>query len=291
MTTPPARAAFFFVRVAGTWKPQPAAVSASGVRRRVHDAPICAHGFLDPGVQRFADQCMADRDFPHLRDGKQERSQIGLTQIMAGIDCKPRSLCIASGGGRGGECSTGSACGEGFGIGAGVQLDPVCAAGRGTRDLGVADIDEHTDAAALCLERRDQRAQGIAIANEIEAVVGGQLAVAVRYQGDLGRACRLAQGQQAGIAGTRRSKRIAFDVELAAAILFDQRRNRRDIAGADVAFVGARMNSDTRCTGIENDARAGDEIGQTVIAAVSEQGDAIDIGREMSHGRTQDANG
>ena len=79
--------------------------------------------------------------------------------------------------------------------------------------------------------------------------------------------------------------RIALDVELTVGVLAHQRGDWLHVTGADVPLVRARMHGDAISTGVEHDARAGDQIRQAVVAAVAQQRDAIDVGREMSHGR------
>jgi len=81
-------------------------------------------------------------------------------------------------------------------------------------------------------------------------VVGGQLAIAIGYQGDLRRPDRLAQCQQARITGAWRCKRVAFDVEFHPA-RSAQRTQRVHVVAADVARVGARMHGEAVGAGIE----------------------------------------
>lgn len=164
-------------------------------------------------------------------------------------------------------------------VGFGIQLDAVSArlsCGTHARQIG---INKHADPRAKRLQPSDQRLYRSHFGPRREAAIGSWHIERVGNQRDL---LRL-QVTEALYNLHQVVVRIAFDIELAICVLSDQCRNWRNVAATNVALIGARMNSNARSTCIENNAGAGNKIRQAVVAAVTKQGDTVDIGREVSH--------
>ena len=138
---------------------------------RGKDPQVTADAGIQAAVQRFVDQGMTDRDFQDPGHLRQERGQVDLAQVVAGVDAEPDGLCPPRAVGTCGECGAGIARGIRLRERAGVQLDPVGSEHRGLFDRRVAGIDEQADPAAEHLQRRDVRTQAGAIADEVEALV------------------------------------------------------------------------------------------------------------------------
>ena len=85
--------------------------------------------------------------------------------------------------------------------------------------------------------------------------------------------------------------RIAFDIEFAICIACHQRSKGANIIKPNMSLIRSRVNRDARRPSVENGLGGAQQVRQPVIAAVSEQGDSIDVGRKMSHGRRPFANG
>ena len=122
----------------------------------------------------------------------------------------------------------------------------------------------------------------VGVAGEIEAVVGGQLAVAVGHERRLRRPHLLAQRQEARIAGARRRERIAFEVELDAAGA-GERRQRVDVVGADVARIGTRVHGDAVRAGVEAGLRGPHHVGLAAAAGIAQHRDLVDVDAEDGH--------
>lgn len=225
---------------------------------------------------------MPDRDLQHLRHVRQEVTQVVLRQVMAGIHAKPHGLRATRGRGEQRQHRCGVACGVRFGIGSGVQLDAIGA------DLGrlfqqrVAGIDEQADPAAHRLQLGHQRTQALAVALEVETVVGGDLAIAVRHQGGLRRTRLRAQRQQPRVAVAWRCEGIAFDVEFDASDA-GQRGQRQHVLGGDVASIRSRMHGDAMRSGIQAGLGGTHHIGFGTTARVAQDGDLVDVDTELGH--------
>ena len=141
------------------------------------------------------------------------------------------------------------AVGQGGGIGAGarlrvgtgVDLDALGAKRRDLRTPSGAGVDKQADTGAGRAQAGNDWPQPIGITGDIEAMVGGDLAIAIRDQRDLGRARAFHDLQQARVALiVGPGERVALDVELD----LEQRRKRGDIGWADMTQVRARMHGD-----------------------------------------------
>ena len=91
------------------------------------DSQVAAHGGVEAGIQRFADQGVADRHFLHPGDCGQERTEVGLRQVVASVGAQPGRLRAPGGVGTSGQGRAGIAGGESLGVGPGIDLDPVSA--------------------------------------------------------------------------------------------------------------------------------------------------------------------
>lgn len=60
--------------------------------RRIDDAAVGADGGIQSRVQGFADQRVADGNLQHAGHGSEEFGQIGLAQVMPGIDAQAGCL-------------------------------------------------------------------------------------------------------------------------------------------------------------------------------------------------------
>ena len=101
-----------------------------------------------PCIQRFADQGMADGDFKHIGDGFKEFEQIGLAQVVAGIDSHAQSLRLARGVDAIAQRGGGIAAGVCFCLRAGVDFNPVRTNLPGQLQPAAAGIHEQAHAAA-----------------------------------------------------------------------------------------------------------------------------------------------
>ncbi|KAG1084326.1 hypothetical protein G6F40_014521 [Rhizopus arrhizus] len=148
---------------------------------------VPAHGGIQAVIQRFADQRVADRHLQHIRHVGQEVAQVVLRQIVASVDAQADGLRSTCGSGEQRQHRLGGAGGVCLSVGAGVQLDAVCADFSCLLQQWVAGVDEQADPATPCIQFGDQRAQALAVPLEVEAMVGRDLAVAVGHQGGLPR--------------------------------------------------------------------------------------------------------
>src|SRR5690606_15560953 len=80
-----------------------------------------ADGGLEAGVERLVDQGVTDGDFEHPGDRGQEGAEVGLAEVVAGVDAEPGGLRRAGGGGAGAR-GIGFAAREGLGERTGVEL-------------------------------------------------------------------------------------------------------------------------------------------------------------------------
>ena len=170
------------------------------------------------------------------------------------------------------------------GIWLSVELNSICACGmRGLNACNVG-INKHTHAHAFCLQARDERLHCLHFFTRSKAAIRGRR---VHRVGD--ERCLL---WQRGFYNRHQVVlRIALDVELATGVARNQRSNGANIIEPNVSLIRSRVNGDSPSTGVENSLGGVQQIRQPVVAAVSEQGDAINVGRKMSHSRRQFANG
>jgi len=262
----------------------------AAVRRRrsgAGDRQVAAHRGRQAVEQRLADQCMADGHLGDPRNGLEQRPQVALVEVVSGIDAQS---CRTRGLGRGpaiGQCRLHPpARREGLGIGAGVDLDAVGTERGSGLEPGGPGVDEQADPAAQLTEGGDDRPQARGVACQVEAVVGGQLAVGIRHEGDLGRTRLAGQLQQARIARPPRRERVAFDVELHGPVLRgDQRRQRGDVIVADMAAVRPRVHRQAPATLFQAHAGGGQRIGQPAAARISQHGHLVEVDTEHGHRR------
>lgn len=146
---------------------------------------IRAHACIQTLIQGFADQGVADGDFQHTRHSGEKIAQVGLRQIVPGIDAQACGTGTLRGVGEQRQGGIGLAAGMRVGIRAGVQLDTVRTERGRAGDVRVTCIDEQADTAAQPLERCDQLGELDGVLRKIETVIGRQLSIAIRYQGDL----------------------------------------------------------------------------------------------------------
>jgi hypothetical protein len=223
----------------------------------------------------------------HVRHRAQKYAEIGLTQIMAGVHAHADALRGECGDDKGRQRALRMSRRVRFGIGAGVQLDTIRAAicsrvHRGVCCVRFERIGEDAHAAAERFEFRDVRAQGLMIADEVETMIGGELAVAVGHESRLCRPHGVAQRGEAGIAKARRCEWIAFEVELHA-VSARQLGQRIDIVGADMPRVRPRMHGDAVRASIQTGARSRYHIGIAAAARIAQHGDLIDVDAEDGH--------
>lgn len=64
--------------------------AAQSIPQAGKDRQIILHGMFQPGVQRFGNQGVADGDFKHVRHRFKELHEVGLAQVVAGVDAKPQ---------------------------------------------------------------------------------------------------------------------------------------------------------------------------------------------------------
>ena len=64
--------------------------------RRIDDAAVGADGGIQSRVQGFADQRVADGNLQHAGHGSEKFGQIGLAQVMPGIDAQAGCLRAAA---------------------------------------------------------------------------------------------------------------------------------------------------------------------------------------------------
>ena len=86
---PPSDGRFFFAfNLCDLW-PKELAVG--------EDVQIGADGGVEAGVERFVDERVADGDLEHPRDGGEEGGEVGLAEVMPGVDAQAAGLGVNAG--------------------------------------------------------------------------------------------------------------------------------------------------------------------------------------------------
>jgi len=120
------------------------------------------------------------------------------------------------------------------------------------------------------------------VAFQVEAVIRGQLAIAIGHQGHLLGPGLANQRQQPRIVAPGRCKGISLDVELDPAA--GQRRQVADVAGADMALVGPRMHGQAAGAGGHYRAGGCHDAGLAAAARVAQHGHFVHIDAQYGHG-------
>ena len=122
----------------------------------------------------------------------------------------------------------------------------------------------------------DQRAQALGVAaggGQVPAMVAGGLVFAVGHKGALLR-LELAHKTHQVL------ERVAFDVVFTPRPGLQQRGQVRHVVCPDVAFVGARVYGDARCTGLQADLGSAGDAGVAEVAPVAHLGHEVDVDGE-----------
>ena len=219
---------------------------------------------IEPGIQRFADQRMADGDLGKIRYRRNERSQVALVQVVPRIYAEP-SRPSALGARDAGRQFTRKVTTRKRGrLGPGVYFDAIGAEFGGKSNLGHVHVHKQTHARTQLLELRDQRSQPRGFRTQVEAMVGGKLCVAIGHQCALRRSSFLHKRQKTWVGTARRSKTIALDVELDA--LCQLALERTHVVGTNVAQIRSRVHRDTRRTCVNAGLSGGKHVGFIVAA-------------------------
>ena len=230
---------------------------------------------------------MADGYFIGLHGGN-EIWQVVEIQVMACVDAESELARSLRGCDKIVETvcrSVGTAVRKRCGIRLRVELNSVRSCRMRGFDACDVGINKHTHANAFCLQARDELMHRLHFVTRSKATIGGRR---VHRVGD--ERCLL---RQRGFYNLHQVvMRIAFDIELAICVACHQRSKGANIIEPNMSLIRSWVNRDARSTRVENSLGGAQQVRQPVIAAVSKQGDSIDVGRKMSHGgRRQFANG
>ena len=188
---------------------------------------------FQPVIERVADQRVADRDFVGPRDAADEKAQVFEIEVVSGIQAE--SLTAGLLGRREIGRQRGFGAGGVFaGVGLGIKLHPVGAAGLRPGDHRRIGIDENRDPDAFLMEPRRDFGQESAVGKRVPPGIRRNGVMGVGHEGHLRRHDLQHQIDEA-------RNRIALDIEFGP----QQRTQIIYICPADVAFVGTGMNSNT----------------------------------------------
>ena len=178
------------------------------------------------------------------------------------------------------------AVGKGAGVTLRVKLDAIGAGlGRET-DLFRVRVHEQAGANTQGPEFLYQGGNHVTVALEVEAVVGGELVVAIRDQGALGRADLPHQGHEPRVVAdalpvalARAGHGVAFDIE------FHVQHGGQVVAvlHPDVALVRPRVHGDAVGAGVETDLRVARDIRIAGVPGIANQGDLVEVYTEGGH--------
>ena len=218
---------------------------------------------------------MTDRDFYDVRDRSQEWAEVVEVQIVSGIYSEPNLLSGSRGGGVLGERCIALRCCEVASIRFGVELDAVCSGRGNVWHCFRRWVHEDRDADAGGSQRRDDSLQQVGLSHNIPAVIRGPLIGSVRDQRALLRSDFVDEAQKV-VGG------VALNVELDAEFAGELPQFMH-VAGARVPFIRARMDGDPGGSGGDAQASESADVGQAVVACVSQQGDFVEVRAEGGH--------
>src|SRR5690606_27175001 len=133
-------------------------------------------------------------------------------------------------------------------------------------------------------EVANHRLQAGAAGVEVEAVVRGELMVAVGHQGALVGQGLLHQGQESGVVPLGGGKGVALHIEFDARMAGHQPRQVADIAGADMALVGAGVDGDAVNASGQADLGVPGQGRVVPLPGIADQGDFVEVDTELDHG-------
>ena len=224
---------------------------------------------------------MPDRYFQHRRNRAEKRAQIGLVQIVPGIDADTQRLCFRRGPCTGCGRRRIAAC-KGLGKGSGVEFDTVDAERLGRNQIGRAGIHENRHPHAPVQQLLHIGLQPCAVGTQVETMIGGDLAVAIGNQRGLRRARAFNQRHQSGIIAARRRERIAFDVVFHP-VFPAQLCQCIDIARRDVTLIRARMHGDAVGAGFDGGFCGFQHRRLRAAARIAQNRDLVDVDAECGH--------
>ena len=225
---------------------------------------------------------MADRHFAHLGDAA-EQGQIVHIEIVSRVDPKAEfngvpGRRLVAGQGRVAAGVVDAELGDGVREGAGKKLNPVGADFPGEGDLLKVWVHEQADAGALALVAPDLGDQRLVVAAQIEAVVGGELIVAVGNQGGLLGPGLLDERVESGIAVSSRPEEwIALNVELDVWPVLQQVGECKDIVGANVPLVGTGVHRDAVRPRPEHGLGCGGHTGRIASPGIAQQRHLVEV--------------
>jgi hypothetical protein len=217
-------------------------------------------------IKCVGDQGVADGDLVEVGDVAEEVLQVLQVEVVACVDAEAQFVCADGGFEIGGDGFFGAG-GIFVGIGFCVELDAIGAGGGGAFDHSDDGVDEEAGADTGFFKGGDDLGEVVFVADGVPAVVRGDLAQFVGYEGHLGWFGVEDQVYEFLFLG------IAFDIEFGSDDLFDG----VDVSVADMSFIGSGMDGDPIRAEFLGIYGGFDYIGIVATAAIAQGREFVDV--------------